>query len=93
MSLQEWIEIVSLYYTNDNCARAAARVFNETHHKSQATLQATHKYIIDLIHKFSLSWSEYNKKYNRQGLASNQTIEVTVLRQISLEDQQPVSQY
>lgn len=44
-----------------------------------------------LMHKFTSTESVYNKKHNRQGLVYKEAIEVTVLGQLSLEDQHPQS--
>lgn len=86
-SLQERIELVGLYYKNNSSARAAARIFNETHQGGHAT----HKYVIDLMHKFTSTGSVGNKKHNRLELVNNEAIEVAVLGQVSLENQQAQS--
>lgn len=86
-SLQERIEIVGLYYQNNNCARAAARIFNELHDGRHAT----HKYVIQLMEKFTTTGSVCNKVHKREGLVNNEAIQVAILGQVSLEAQQPQS--
>lgn len=47
-----------------------------------------HKYVIQLIYKFTSTGSVYNKKQNRQEFENKEAIEVTVSGQVNLEDQQ-----
>lgn len=73
--MNERIEIVNLYYKNNNSARAAATIFNETH----PDRYATHKNVIETKQKFAKTGSVCNKIHKRQGLLKNKAVAVLVI--------------
>lgn len=79
-TVQERVEMVTLYYENQKCARAAARIFNNNH----PGRNVQHKYVLQLINKFVATGSVNNKKSNRARIVNNEAVAVAVLGHVSL---------
>lgn len=74
-TVQERVELVSLYYQNQNCARAAARIFNQNH----LECNVRHKYVIELISKFVETGSVMDKKRAPIGTVNDEGAALAVL--------------
>lgn len=73
-TIAERIEIVRFYFKNNDCARAAARAFNEIHPDKFIR----HKYVIKLIQKFMETGSVANKKHLPERPIINEPVEIAV---------------
>jgi len=77
-SIAERVEIVELYFINNQCARRTATVFNYQH----VNKHVHHSYILELIAKFRQTGSVANKKRNMENPVRNEATEVAVLGEI-----------
>ena len=64
-----------MYYRNNDCARAAARIFNAQF--PDKNVQA--KYVIELVRKFDETGSVQNKRHNRSRSMTNEEMQIGVL--------------
>lgn len=78
-STQERVEMVRLYYENGSNARAAARVFNESHPEKNVR----HKYVLELLQKFTETGSVLNIKRNAIQIVNNEDAAIEVLGQVA----------
>lgn len=85
-TLQERIEIVSIYFKNDNCARATERMFNTNHPGRRVGSQ----YVLQLLNKFMETGSVGNKKHEPQRPIRNEAVEVAVLGHLQMDNTQSI---
>lgn len=79
-TIQERVEIVKLFYRNQECARATARLFTEIHPDKPIR----HKYVLDIVQKFSETGSVANRKHQRHGIINDEATSVAVLGHVAL---------
>lgn len=84
----ERIEIVRFYFKNNDCARAAARAFNEIHPDKFIR----HQYVIKLMQKFMETGSVENKKRQPERPIINEPVEVAVLGHVAMDNNQSLNQ-
>lgn len=87
-STEERIEIVKLYYGNDQCAKATARRFNTNHPENTVS----HQYIKQLIDKFEAIGDVRNKKREVERPVRNEAVEVAVLGHLQMNNRQSIRQ-
>lgn len=85
-SKEERIEIVAIYYRNNDCAKAAARVFNQNHPDNNVS----HQYVQHLIEKFRTTGSVNNIKREVNRPVRNETTEVAVLGHVHMDPTQSI---
>lgn len=76
-SIAERVEIISLFFANNQCANRTAEFFNQRH----LDKHVNRKYVLELVSKFQETGSVANKKRNME---RNEAAEVAVLGQIAL---------
>ncbi|CAG9768566.1 unnamed protein product [Ceutorhynchus assimilis] len=59
-SIAERVEIIELYFINNQCARVTVTLFNERH----AERNVHHGYVLELVAKFRQTGSVTNRKRN-----------------------------
>jgi len=79
-SIEERVEIIELYFINNQCARVTATLFNDRH----PDRHVHHGYILELVAKFRQTGSVANKKRIIENPVRNETVEVAVLGQVSM---------
>lgn len=82
-SVEERVEIITLFFKNDDCAHRTANLFNERH----PNRNINRKYILELVAKFRETGSVANKKRDFQGEfpLRNEANEIEVLGQIAAD--------
>lgn len=80
-TIDERVEMVSLYFKNNDCARAASRLFNELHRNKNVS----HTYICKLMQKFRETGSVANKKHEPEQRQRNEAMQVAVLGHIEMD--------
>lgn len=80
-TLQERVEIISLFFRSNDCARAAALSYNELH----LNAHLSHTYVLQLVAKFRETGSVLNKKRIVENPVRNEAIEVAVLGHIAID--------
>lgn len=83
----ERIEIVRLYFRNNDCARATARVFNEMHPDKFVG----HQYVLKLMQKFMETGSVANKKHQPERRIINEPVEIAVLGHVAMDNNQSLN--
>lgn len=83
-TLEERKEMLKIYFQNNDCARATARIFNERHPDKNVY----HSFIIQLVHKFEVTGSVANKKHNRTRTVTGENDQVAVIGQLMAEREQ-----
>lgn len=77
-SVQERVEIISLFYKNHENATITANLFNERH----ADKHLHHPYVLDLVRKFVRTGSVTNSK---RATERNEVLELAVLGHVSVD--------
>lgn len=80
-TLQERIEIVELFFANNQNAFRTAELFNER----EENRNVQRKYVIELIRKFRETGSVANKKRNVEKPVRNEAVEVAVLGHVYMD--------
>lgn len=80
-STQERVEIIELFYKNNECALRAAQLFTERH----ANKPVHRKIVLELVRKFRETGSVGNKKRNNERPVRNEAVEVAVLGHVALD--------
>lgn len=80
-SKNERVEIISLYFKNNDCARMTARIFNQRHPNKHTS----DVYVASLVQKFRETGSVENKKRQAVNPVRNEAIEVAVLGHVEAE--------
>lgn len=81
-TIGERVEIVSIYFKNNDCARGTARLFNELHPGKNVS----HTYVGKLLGKFRETGSVENKKHEPEHPQTNEAMQVTVLGHIEMDN-------
>ena len=81
-TIAERVELVSLFYKNNDCARAAARAFNNNHPENHVS----HPYIIELMRKFVDTGSVQNKKREANQPQRNENVQIAILGHIAIDN-------
>lgn len=79
-TLQERTEIIFIYGAENRCARMTARVFNERH----AGQTVSHRYVLDLVHKFEETGSVCNKTV-KQPRVLTEAAQIEILGHFAVE--------
>lgn len=80
-TIAERVEIVTLYFTNNEQFRLTARIFNERHPNKNLD----HRYVRKLISKFRETGSVLNRKHERQKTVTNEASQIGVLGHVAME--------
>ncbi|XP_066149124.1 uncharacterized protein [Euwallacea fornicatus] len=80
-SVAEKVEIIELYFINNQCARVTATLFNERHADRYIHLGS----ILQLVAKFRETGSVTNKKRNIKNPVRNEAVQVAVPGQVSMD--------
>lgn len=81
-SLAERVEIVELYFKNNDCGNQVAQIFNERHPDKHLS----GKIVRELVAKFRETGSVMNKKRQSAHPVVNEPIEVLVLGQVAMDN-------
>ena len=81
ITTQERVEIITLFFQNNDCTRTAANLFNQQH----SDCHVSHTYVGELVRKFRETGSVANKKRVIQNQVRKEAIEVAVLSHITME--------
>lgn len=79
-SIQERVEIISIFFKTDECATRTAALFNERHEDKHVH----HSYVRDLVRKFQQSGSVANRKRNNADF-QQEGREVAVLGHVAMD--------
>ena len=80
-SLAEKVEIIELYFKNNECGNRVAQIFNERHPDKHLY----GKIVRELVAKFRETGSVMNKKRQRENPVVNEAMEVFVLGQVAMD--------
>lgn len=80
-STAERVEIIEIFFGNNQCSNRTAQIFNERHENSNVH----RKYVLELVAKFRETGSVANKKRNIENPIRNEAIEVGVLGQVYVD--------
>lgn len=81
-TIAERVELVSIYFRNNDCARQTARQFNERHHDKNVS----HTYVRQLMDKFMETGTVQNHKDNPVRVVRNEGMQVAVLGHITMDN-------
>lgn len=80
-SVEERVEIISIFFENGKCARRTANLFNQLHEDKQLH----HSYVLELVRKFRQTGSVANQKKNYENRVRTEEAEVAILGHINLD--------
>lgn len=80
-TIPERVEMIELYFKNNECGARAANLFNQRH----ADKHVSGKIVRELVAKFRESGSVKNKKRQGENPVLNEPVELAVLGQVAMD--------
>ena len=80
-TIAERVEIIEIFFGNNQCANRTVELFNELHENSRVQ----RKYVLELVSKFRETGSVANRKRNIENPVRNEGTEVAILGHVNLD--------
>ena len=80
-SIAERVEIIALFFSNNESANVTANIFNERHPGKNSN----RKYILELVAKFRETGSVHNRRRQAERPVRNEAVEVAVLGHVNVD--------